>query len=104
VVGVVIPVSVIVLALICTVTAVSMAIKRRAHGDRDWEINYDELDMGEQLGAGGFGEVYKAMWKGTEVAVKVMPPEKVNKHMENSFKEEVVPPPLHLLFGAAARF
>ena len=31
-----------------------------------------ELDMGEQLGAGGYGEVHKAVWKGTEVAVKMM--------------------------------
>ncbi len=27
--------------------------------------------MGDQIGAGGFGEVFKAKWKGTEVALKV---------------------------------
>jgi hypothetical protein len=40
---------------------------------------------------GGYGEVYKAVWKGTEVAVKVIASGKINKGMENNFKQEVRP-------------
>mmetsp|Transcript_14616 Transcript_14616/g.24936 ORF Transcript_14616/g.24936 Transcript_14616/m.24936 type:complete len:590 (-) Transcript_14616:914-2683(-) len=36
----------------------------------DFEIPYTELDLGAPLGRGGFGEVFKAFWRGTEVAVK----------------------------------
>jgi len=37
-----------------------MASKRR-NQRHDWEISMDELEMGEILGAGGFGEVYKVL-------------------------------------------
>ena len=33
-------------------------------------IPYDSLKIGELLGHGGYGDVYKATWHGTEVAVK----------------------------------
>ncbi len=36
-----------------------------------------------------YGEVHKALWKGTEVAVKVMAAEKITKDMEKSFQDEV---------------
>jgi serine/threonine protein kinase len=64
--------------------------KRRERDD--WEIEYDELEVGDVLGTGGFGEVHRALWKGTEVAVKVMASEKTSKDMERSFKDEVRAP------------
>ncbi|SPN79254.1 5'-nucleotidase/apyrase [Brazilian cedratvirus IHUMI] len=47
----------------------------------DWLIGLNELEIGENLGSGGFGEVNKALWKGTEVAVKML-------HEKNSLSQE----------------
>ena len=37
---------------------------------RVWDIDYDDLHMGEELGRGASGIVYAATWGGTRVAVK----------------------------------
>ncbi len=49
--------------------------------------------MGELLGAGGYGEVYHAMWKGTEVAVKMIASEVITKEMRKDFVAEVLSNP-----------
>jgi serine/threonine protein kinase len=125
---VVVPVAVVVLlALVCFIVVLVVLIKRRGNKSDDWEIEYSELEVGETLGAGGYGqtfslslfslvfracpppraghdslrgapdqvggrsygEVHKAVWKGTEVAVKVIAAEKITKDMEKSFQDEV---------------
>ena len=48
-----------------------------------------ELEMGMQLGAGGFGEVYRAVWKGTDVAVKALSAHNAVKAAWDNFKKEV---------------
>jgi hypothetical protein len=78
----------------CFVAMLIFFITRSRRTTDDWEINYDELEVGEQLGAGGYGEVHKATWKGTEVAVKVMMADKITRDMEKSFKDEVCTEPL----------
>eukprot|EP01091_Cochliopodium_minus_P011796 TRINITY_DN3438_c0_g2_i1.p1 TRINITY_DN3438_c0_g2~~TRINITY_DN3438_c0_g2_i1.p1 ORF type:complete len:979 (-),score=241.97 TRINITY_DN3438_c0_g2_i1:95-2662(-) len=35
-----------------------------------WEIEKDDLIFKRKLGRGGYGEVYKGLWRGTEVAIK----------------------------------
>jgi len=35
-----------------------------------WTINLDDLELGDVIGAGSFGQVFKAVYFGTEVAVK----------------------------------
>jgi hypothetical protein len=88
--GVSIPVGLaLLLLLVCL--AVGLAVYMRMSGDKedDWEVDMGELEMGEQLGAGGYGEVHKAVWKGTEVAVKMMISENAGRELERNFKEEV---------------
>ncbi|KAI4330000.1 hypothetical protein MLD38_028315 [Melastoma candidum] len=36
----------------------------------DCEIMWDEINLGERIGLGSYGEVYRGDWHGTEVAVK----------------------------------
>ena len=41
-----------------------------ARARRDYEIDLSEIEMGEQLGAGSYGVVFKGRFRGAEVAVK----------------------------------
>lgn len=84
--GTIVPVVVIMLVLAIIGW---LYIERSRKPIEEWEISADELEIGEQLGQGGYGAVYKAKWRGTEVAVKMVPSEKVTGEMERNFKEEV---------------
>lgn len=35
-----------------------------------WQIDYADLQMGDVIGEGSFGRVYRAKWRGSDVAVK----------------------------------
>ncbi|KAL9691984.1 hypothetical protein QQ045_012413 [Rhodiola kirilowii] len=37
----------------------------------EWNIDFSELTVGTRVGIGFFGEVFRGMWNGTEVAIKV---------------------------------
>lgn len=50
----------------------------------DYKINKDDVKMGQKIGEGGFGEVYKSRWKNKTVAVKVMAEKKIQN--TNEFK------------------
>ncbi|KAI4377536.1 hypothetical protein MLD38_015142 [Melastoma candidum] len=43
---------------------------RTFHAEGQWGIKWDDLRIGERIGIGSYGEVYRADWNGTEVAVK----------------------------------
>ncbi|KAF3444013.1 hypothetical protein FNV43_RR13703 [Rhamnella rubrinervis] len=38
---------------------------------QEWNIDFSELTVGTRVGIGFFGEVFRGMWNGTEVAIKV---------------------------------
>lgn len=38
---------------------------------REWDIPFDELKIGERIGTGRFGTVYRGYWHGN-VAIKVL--------------------------------
>ncbi len=52
------------------------------------EIEVSELKLGEQIAQGAAGKVYKSVWNGEEVAVKVLGEDMLNFSIEE-FKREV---------------
>mmetsp|Transcript_8418 Transcript_8418/g.9722 ORF Transcript_8418/g.9722 Transcript_8418/m.9722 type:complete len:964 (+) Transcript_8418:2-2893(+) len=51
-------------------------------------INFDELQLQDVIGGGGFGQVWKATWRGTPVAVKVLTGAAQNTHIAKAILEE----------------
>jgi len=51
-------------------------------------IHFDELKLVEVIGGGGFGQVWRASWRGTPVAVKVLTGGAQNKHIAKAILEE----------------
>jgi len=74
VLGVVLPVLFLLLVIIAAVVVVVLFLGFRVtrHKEEVWNIDWDELEMVKLLGEGGYGQVYQAKWKETDVAVKVM--------------------------------
>jgi len=65
-----------------------MYLKLKLRQREDWMIDQSELEMGEILGSGGFGQVHKALWRGTEVAVKTVP-SVYSQELRSAFIQEV---------------
>ena len=43
--------------------------QEQQQGD-EWEIAYEDIELGRRVGIGSFGEVYRGSWQMTDVAVK----------------------------------
>ncbi|AGO84667.2 Serine/threonine protein kinase [Pandoravirus salinus] len=65
------------------------AVRRRLAAQDEWETTIDDIDMGPLLGRGGFGEVHRGTWRGTDVAVKTLPTDALTKTDIQQFKDEV---------------
>ncbi|XP_057809745.1 uncharacterized protein LOC131024241 isoform X2 [Salvia miltiorrhiza] len=55
----------------------------------DYEILWEDLTIGEQIGQGSCGTVYHALWYGSDVAVKVFSRQEYSDDVISSFRQEV---------------
>lgn len=53
------------------------------------EIPYKELEMGEQIGQGGFSVINKGVWRNTDVAVKIIFNPDVTEELLEEIRNEV---------------
>jgi len=74
-----------------------------------WIIKYEDIAMGEQLGMGSYGVVYRGRWKGIDVAVKHFIKQKMDERNLLEFRAEVAclselrHPNIVLFIGACIR-
>ncbi|MCD7464220.1 hypothetical protein HAX54_052311 [Datura stramonium] len=55
----------------------------------DYEILWEDLTIGEQIGEGSCGTVYHGLWYGSDVAVKVFSKQEYSDEVIYSFKQEI---------------
>ncbi|XP_031372458.1 probable serine/threonine-protein kinase SIS8 isoform X2 [Punica granatum] len=53
------------------------------------EIQWEEITLGERIGLGSYGEVYRGEWHGTEVAVKRFLDQDISGESLEEFKSEI---------------
>uniref|UniRef100_A0A4X2KES4 non-specific serine/threonine protein kinase n=1 Tax=Vombatus ursinus TaxID=29139 RepID=A0A4X2KES4_VOMUR len=56
---------------------------------QEWDIPFEQLEMGELIGKGRFGQVYHGRWHG-EVAIRLIDIERDNEGQLKAFKREVM--------------
>ncbi|RLN01048.1 dual specificity protein kinase shkD isoform X2 [Panicum miliaceum] len=55
----------------------------------DYEILWEDLVIGKQIGQGSCGTVYHALWYGSDVAVKVFSKQEYSEELIQTFRQEV---------------
>lgn len=56
---------------------------------QEWDIPFEQLEIGELIGKGRFGKVYHGRWHG-EVAIRLIDIERDNEEQLKAFKREVM--------------
>ena len=56
---------------------------------RSWRISYNELELETQIGTGAKGVVFRGKFRGTPVAIKRLPREKMTKSNLQNFRNEI---------------
>ncbi|WVZ15504.1 hypothetical protein V8G54_013070 [Vigna mungo] len=59
------------------------------HDVAEVDIPWEEISLGERIGLGSYGEVYRGEWRGTEVAVKRFLDQDISGESLEEFKTEV---------------
>jgi class 3 adenylate cyclase len=54
-----------------------------------WIIDYNEVQVGQQIGLGSYGVVYKGKWKGVDVAIKRFIKQKLDERRMLEFRAEM---------------
>jgi len=74
-----------------------------------WVIRFEDIQMGEQIGTGSYGIVYRGVWKGVDVAIKRFIKQKLDERHLLEFRAEVAclselrHPNIVLFIGACLR-
>eukprot|EP00033_Pygsuia_biforma_P003527 GCRY01003861.1.p1 GENE.GCRY01003861.1~~GCRY01003861.1.p1 ORF type:complete len:766 (+),score=168.79 GCRY01003861.1:243-2540(+) len=55
----------------------------------DWEVDFEEVELDKLIGKGGYGEVYRGNFRGTDVAVKKLLVQKMEKKHLREFRHEI---------------
>ncbi|XP_078429220.1 putative serine/threonine-protein kinase SIS8 isoform X2 [Wolffia australiana] len=55
----------------------------------EWNIDFSELSVGTRVGIGFFGEVFRGIWNGTDVAIKVFLEQDLTAENMESFCNEI---------------
>ncbi|KAF6170926.1 hypothetical protein GIB67_014743 [Kingdonia uniflora] len=75
----------------CGSTSSSAILKADVDSDcLDYEISWEDLTIGEQVGQGSCGTVYHGLWYGSDVAVKVFSIQEYSDEVILSFRQEVI--------------
>mmetsp|Transcript_16130 Transcript_16130/g.13685 ORF Transcript_16130/g.13685 Transcript_16130/m.13685 type:complete len:88 (-) Transcript_16130:333-596(-) len=56
---------------------------------RDWVIDYKNLKFLKVIGTGGSAEVYRGVWRGTDVAIKKMKLSNLPDNRKKEFEREI---------------
>ena len=67
----------------------SFLFQELSKGNLHWLISYKDINMEKQIGYGGSSEVYKANYRGTDVAIKKLRILDVKEENLKEFKREV---------------
>lgn len=58
-------------------------------GQESWEIDFHELQFGPRIGRGAYGEVFRGLYRETEVAIKLFLEQDLSQKVIDGFKREV---------------